>query len=152
SNHTTFGELASELPGYISRYANEIEVIRCDASGGTCGKVEKISIKDLPAVPGNQQDGVFCDNRPLRHVPGAPANHDTTQETTYGGILLESDETERIYGLEWESLYTTTGQDGIGSNLNSAVEQWKKDANGVVLDHRTGYGGTIVGPEILWNF
>ena len=30
--------------------------------------------------------------------------------------MNESDATEAIYGIEWESLYTTTGTDGSGAD------------------------------------
>jgi len=152
SNHTTFAELASLLRATISRFAGTISVIRCDASKGTCGGVETISIADLPPdAPGTMADRVFCDNRPKRHVPGAPATHQTG-EAVYGGLVTDADPAEKIYGLEWESLYTTNGSDGVGSALSQAVSTWKSDARGVILDHRTGYGGTILAPEILWNF
>jgi hypothetical protein len=152
SNHTTFAEMASLLRSTISRYAATISVIRCDATKNTCGGVETISIKDLPEdPPGTMFDRVFCDNRPKRHVPGAPASHQTG-ESVYGGLVTDADPAEKIYGLEWESLYTTNGTDGVGSALSQAVSTWQSDARGVILDHRTGYGGTILAPEILWNF
>lgn len=152
SNHTTFAELASSLRSMISRYAGSISVIRCDAESGTCGAVETIAMKDIPFdAPGTSVDQVECDNRPLRHVPGAPASH-ATGEDVYHGIVNESDTTEKIYGMEWESLYSTSNSDGVAPAMKSAVAKWKSDARGVILDHRTGYGGTILPPEILWGF
>jgi hypothetical protein len=152
SNHVTFAELASSLRGMISRYAGSIEVIHCDPQANTCGGVEAISIADLPPdPPGTKASRVTCDNRPLRHVPGAPADH-ATGDTVYGGLVNEAQPAEKIYGLEWESLYTTNGSDGVAGDLNTAVNTWDGDARGVILDHRTGFGGTILAPEILWNF
>jgi hypothetical protein len=152
SNHTTFAELASSLRAMISRYAKSIEVIRCDAKAGTCGMLETIAIDQIPFdPPGTMVDSVTCDNRPLRHLPGAPKDH-ATGENVYSGIVVESDPAEKIYGLEWESLSTTTGQDGVGPDLHAAVNTWFTDAKGVIMDHRTGFGGTILGPEILWSF
>jgi hypothetical protein len=152
SNHTTFAEHASLLRSTISRFAGTIDVVRCDPVKGTCGAVETITLADLPLdPPGTPIDEVYCDNRPLRHVPGAPADH-STGETVYSGIVNESDATEKIWGLEWESLYTTDGSDGVAGPLNTAVTSWQTGARGVILDHRTGYGGTILAPEILWNF
>ncbi|HEY4116879.1 MAG TPA: S41 family peptidase [Byssovorax sp.] len=151
SNHTTFAELASTLRSLISRYASSIDVVRCDATAGTCGAVETISIAAITAEDAPVVSIVDCDNRPLRHIAGAPTNH-ATGETVYRGIVDESDPTEAIYGMEWESLDTTTGADGVGPDLTSAVASWKAGARGVILDHRTGFGGTILAPEILWNF
>ena len=152
SNHATFAELASSLRGMISRYAGSIQVIRCDAASGTCGGVETIAMKDVPLDPPETMvDRISCDNRPFRHIDGAPANH-ATGEDVYSGIVDASDTTEKIYGLEWESLYATSNANGVVPALKSAVGAWKSDARGVILDHRTGFGGTILGPEVLWNF
>jgi hypothetical protein len=153
SNHATFAELASALRSLVSRYANDIEVVRCDADAGTCGPVETISIADVPFdPPGTPFDRVTCDNRPLRHLPSSPPKHDVG-DVVYSGIVNESDAGEKIYGLEWESLYTTNGTDGVGQPLRDAVTTWKNEgARGVILDHRTGFGGTILAPQILWNW
>lgn len=155
SNPRTFAELASSLHRLIGRYASEIEIVRCDGPTGTCGAPEKISIAELPFLPaGEQGPSVTCDNRPKRHLPDSPADHDNDSPNgVYSGIVVESDETEKIYGLEWESLYSTTGADGIAPGLKQAVNTWKEEgARGVILDHRTGTGGTILGPKILWNY
>jgi hypothetical protein len=152
SNHTTFAELASYLRSLVSRYANQIEVVRCDATSGTCGALETISIADVPLEADTSMlDIVTCDNRPLRHLANAPADH-AVGETVYQGIVRESQPGENIYGMEWESLFTTTGSDGVGAALTQAVETWRASARGVIMDHRTGFGGTILAPEILWGF
>jgi hypothetical protein len=155
SNPRTFAELSSSLHRLIGRYAAEIEVIRCDAAAGTCGAPETIVIAGLPVLPPDTAPTpISCDNRPLRHLPGAPEDHGNDAPSgVYSGIVIESDESEKIYGLEWESLYTTNGTDGVGAGLKQAVNTWKiQGARGVILDHRAGYGGTILGPEILWNY
>lgn len=153
SNHSTFAELASSLRSMISRYAGRVAVIRCDAAGQSCGPLEEIDVTAIPFDPaGTMVDRVTCDNRPLRHLAGAPLKHDTG-EKVYQGIVQESDAVEKIYGVEWESLYTTNGSDGVGADLKQAVSTWvNQGARGVILDHRTGFGGTIAAPEILWNF
>ncbi len=152
SNHRTFAELAETLRGLIARYAKEIVVIRCDPATSICGAPETISIEGLAELAdGEMIQSVTCDNRPLRHLASSPAKHDVG-ESVYSGIVTESDPTERIYGLEWESLYTTDGTDGVGAALHSAVSTWNSDARGVILDHRSGNGGTILAPMILWSF
>lgn len=155
ANHQTFAEHASQLRAAISRFASEIEVIRCNAQSASCGAVEVISIRDLPMdAPGTPVSSVACDNRPLRHVPGAPfETHAGDWDAAYSGLLLESNTTEKIYGIEWESLFTSNGQDGVGANLNAGIQLLENDAaRGVILDHRTGTGGTLAGPEIIWDF
>jgi hypothetical protein len=155
SNPRTFAELASSLRGLIARYAGEIQVLHCDPQTKSCGEPQTISIADLPAdPPGTMVSSPACDNRPLRHLKDSPADHNSaTSDSVYSGIVVESNPTEKIYGLEWESLYSTDGTDGVAPALKQAVNTWVTDgANGVVLDHRTGVGGTLLGPEILWGY
>ncbi|MBK8258660.1 MAG: hypothetical protein IPK82_39125 [Polyangiaceae bacterium] len=155
SNPRTFGELAAVLSRLIGRYAAEIEVIHCDSAQGTCGAPQTISITDIPFLPPDAPSGApTCDNRPLRHLANSPADHgNNAPDGVYSGIVVESNDTEKIFGLEWESLYTTTGNDGVGAGLKKAVSTWKtQGANGIILDHRTGTGGTIEAPKILWNY
>ena len=153
SNHTTYAELAEQLRGLIARYAHTIEVVRCDAVSSQCGEIESIDLSLLPTLtPEEQFSSVQCDNRPLRHLPDSPANHAPASfDTVYFGRLNESTEAEGIYGAEWDSL-STSGVDGVAPGLNAAVQLFKNEANGVILDHRTGNGGTILGPQILWKF
>ena len=154
SNHDTFAEHASRLRSSISRFANEIEVIRCDSQTISCGPVEKISIDALPSLdPEATFDAVICDNRPLRHVPGAPESHGAGYADVFAGLLDESNPSEKIHGVEWESLMTTNGVDGIGGPLNAAIKALKDEgATAVIFDHRTGTGGTMAGPAIIWDF
>lgn len=153
SNRETFAELASSLRAMISRYADRIDVIRCEPIDGTCGPMETLSIAELPLdAPDTPIDAVACDNRPKRHLAHSPSNHATGQ-AVYSGLVVESDKAERIYGLEWESLYTTNGADGVGADLDAAIATWRsEDARGVILDHRTGFGGTILAPRKLWDY
>jgi hypothetical protein len=152
ANHGTYAEQAAALRGLISRYASAIEVIRCDASKKTCGAIETISVLDQPPLADDESfDGVMCDNRPLRHVSGAPANHASSSDVLFG-IVDASNEQERIFGVEWDSLYTTTGQDGIGAKLQAAMAGIaKQNASATILDHRRGTGGTFRGPKIVWD-
>lgn len=150
SNRVTHAEAVSRLPRLISRFAHQIEVLRCDAASKSCSTTpEVITISTLPVSPPGTGAGVSCDNRPLSHLPGTPSNH--TTGGFFHGIVIESDPTEAIYGLQWGSL-NVGGGGSIGPLLESAVEEWRQKARGVILDHRTGYGGTNLGPPILWNF
>jgi hypothetical protein len=151
SNHATFAELASTLRATISRFAKHVDVVRCDPQTKACGAVERIFVDAIPDdAPGTPVDNVQCDNRPLRHLAGAPKDH-AMGDTIYRGLVTDADPAEKIYGMEWESLMTLGG-DALGNELQAAVDSWRADARGVILDHRTGNGGTIVGPQILWSF
>src|SRR5690606_15373070 len=104
SNHVTHAEHTSRLRELIARFAHEIEVVRCDAISQSCGAtLEKIELDSLPPAAPGARRGVDCDNRPVLHFPGAPANH--SRNATAKGVVLESDEAEAIYGLMWSSLY-----------------------------------------------
>jgi len=155
SNHVTYAELAEQLRGLIARYAHTLEVVRCDAAG-ECGEVEVVDLDEaLPRLPdGVPFDGIACDNRPLRHLEDSPPNHAAEAgDSVYGGLVLGSDPEEKIYGLEWESLYSGDGSDGVGSALRSWVDTWEEeDAAAVILDHRSGNGGTLLAPAILWDY
>ena len=154
SNHRTFAELAAGMRSFISRYADHIEVIRCDPGTGSCGATETISIRDLPVdAPGTPADIVTCDNRPLRHLVDSPASHAGGGYDVFHGIVTDSDAVERIYGVEWESLMTMDGTDGMGANMKAAIDELKANARGAIFDHRTGYGGTSTpGAAMVWNF
>jgi len=154
SNHVTFAEYASRLRSMISRFAHEIEVVRCDTQSVSCGAVETIVISDLPAQdPDDAIAFVTCDNRPLRHLADSPEDHGGAGSDVFAGLINESDTVERVYGAEWSSLSTTNGQDGVGANLNAAIQLFESDgANGVILDHRTGFGGTLRGCDIIWDW
>jgi hypothetical protein len=152
SNHETYAEIAEQLRGLIARYAHTLTVVRCDPATSTCGMLETVDLSAVPAItPDEVFESVACDNRPLRHLPTSPVNH-ATGSAVYHGIVNESDAVERIYGAEWESLYATGGSDGVGPLLDQAIASFKADARGVILDHRSGNGGTILGPQKIWAF
>ena len=151
SNHSTFASLAASLRSLVSRYAHTIEVVRCDASG--CGSVESIDITAAAMLaPQEDYQTGLCDSRPSRHVPGAPVDHHG-EDDVFAGFLEGLPTEERLFGVEWDSLYTTTGQDGIGPALTEAVARITNEgATGVLLDHRRGTGGTLAGPQIIWDY
>ncbi len=150
SNHQTHAEDAARLHRAIATFAERIEVIRCDATTKTCNqKPETIFVADVEPS-GGPGTGVACDNRPINHVPGAPDSH--SLGGFYSGIVNESNDTEKIYGLQWSSLLVTGGAGGVGAQLSAAVAEWRQDARGVILDHRTGFGGTTLGSALIWDF
>lgn len=149
SNHVTHAEHTARLRDLIAKFAHRIEVVRCDAAQGSCSPTtETIDIDSLPPAPADAEQDIGCDNRPVLHLADAPESH--SRGATAQGIVVESDSSEAIYGLLWSSLLVQ-GNQGVGSLLNGAVDTWKAQARGVILDHRTGFGGTSLGPAILWN-
>jgi hypothetical protein len=151
SNHRTFAEYAAALRSLISRYARTIEVVRCTENG--CGAVEAIDVlAEPPLAPEETLTAVLCDNRPLRHLADSPGDHQGA-DGVFSGFLNGVSEDEKLFGIEWDSFYTSTGQDGIGPQLKKAVARITSEAaRGVVLDHRRGTGGTLAGPELVWNY
>lgn len=152
SNHSTFAEHVEGLRGLVARYADTIDVVRCDAATSTCGAAETIVLADLPPLaPGEMFQSVQCDNRPLRHLPTSPADHAGGGDVLFG-VALESTPAERIYTTEFDSLYATSLSNGVSPGLKAAITAFEADAGGVILDHRTGNGGTLLPVEILWDF
>jgi hypothetical protein len=154
SNHTTQAEVTERLNRLISAYAETIEVLHCDPASAKCAdKTDIVNIAALPPLPADATPGVVgCDNRPILHLADAPDNHPLGG--FYSGIVEESNASERIYGLQWSSLNVTGagGNGDVGPLLDAAVAEWRANARGVILDHRTGFGGTTLGSAIIWNF
>ncbi|MCS6899328.1 MAG: S41 family peptidase [Myxococcales bacterium] len=122
----------------IPMLAYTITVIRCHG-GSNCGSPETLIVAEqkpdeLPLPH------VACDNRPRNHFPGQPEDHNLGGSVFFGTVS-ESNEVERIQGMAWNSLY------GAGSftamQIEDAVRSFRESkARGVILDHRTGNGGT----------
>jgi hypothetical protein len=150
SNPRTHAEDVSRLNRLIGQFATQISVLRCSPATAVCGpEPETISISDLQPSPPGTTSGIGCDNRPVLHVPGTPESH--PQSGVFQGLVKESSPEEAIYGLSWSSL-SVGGSGNVGLLLEQAVAEWRSKARGVILDHRTGYGGTNLGPPIIWNF
>ncbi|APR84832.1 Hypothetical protein A7982_10181 [Minicystis rosea] len=129
--------------GLIVRYAHEITVVRCDANG--CENApETIAVASLESGGGGAD--VACDNRPLYHFESG--NPDPTNHYVFGNIfrgrIADSAPEEAIYGMVWDTLWGGGNPNGsVNSAISAAIVDWKKDARGVILDHRAGNGGTI---------
>lgn len=130
-------QYAESLRGDIAAQARTITVIRCDA--GKCGFPEMIKVADQPA-PSEPVKGVNCDHRPLLHFPEQPTNH-FIGENVYSGIVKESTAEERIHGMVWDSLMGSGSTTGV--QIQAAVNSFRQEkVRGLILDHRTGNGGT----------
>jgi len=148
SNHQTHAEATARLHRLISAYATRVEVLRCDATTKKCAATpESIEIASLDTLPPGTGAGVSCDNRPQNHVPGGDGH---PQGGIASGIVNESNSSERIYGLQWSSLNVSAGSN-LGPELEARVAEFRAQARGVILDHRTGFGGTTAGAAIFWD-
>lgn len=130
--------LAERMRLAIPRYARTITVIRCQ--GTSCGEPEDIDVATIPEMaPGESYDIdiVACDHRPGALVAGQPANH-SYGLSALGGQVQGTDPTEKIYGLVWDYLVM---QSAGANQISSAVQAWRADGRGVILDHRMGNGG-----------
>jgi hypothetical protein len=126
----------------VIRYAREITVLRCDASG--CGAPETLPVASLGNAGGGPD--VACDNRPLYHFD--TGNPDPTRhyvfDTFFRGRIADSAPDEQIYGMVWDTLWGAGDPNSpVNSAISTAISDWKATARGVILDHRAGNGGTM---------
>lgn len=141
-------QIAESMRGDIARLAESISVVRCNADG-TCGPVETLPVA-AQADEDPDTDWVQCDHRPALHLANLPANHGVN-DSVFSGLVLDQQPGERIYGMTWDSLLG--GQGGVTKSISTAVSLWKSEqARGVILDHRTGNGGTADAPAPILSF
>ncbi len=154
-----FADFAEALGGpfwtggaLILRHATNFTVLRCDAAKGTCDSLpETIEVESLPTGAGGPD--VVCDNRPLYHLEEG-ANPKADEHYVFGsffrGRVVDATPDQAIYGLVWDTLYGGGDPNGwVNSHLRDAITDFKKNARGVILDHRAGNGGTLDAAELL---
>ncbi|MBI5535864.1 MAG: hypothetical protein HY898_24305 [Deltaproteobacteria bacterium] len=145
------------LRSLIPLHATTITVLRCDPVAKTCSTApEVIDVASAPRMdPANKSKLVGCDNRPSYHVAGAPADHNFANglddATVIEGLALESDDTEKIHGLVWNTLYGDGENYPVDTKLRKATNAWL-GSRGVIQDHREGHGGTSQTANILVGF
>jgi hypothetical protein len=148
SDSTVYAEVAERMRSLITKYATSFTVLRCAA--GSCAVVpETIVVADLPEPQGGR--AVRCDNRPFYHLQsGNPAaDHDVGYQFFRGRIAGTSDQ-EAIYGFVWDTLAGGGDPNGwVNGNIQTAIDDFKANARGVILDHRAGSGGTLDGAELV---
>ena len=135
----THAEAIERMRLLIRRFAKQITLIKCHASA-TCDAPVTIDVSSLPTT----EPAIYptCDHRPAYHLATGnpdPVSHDVSG--VYYGLLADSNQgaNENLYGMIWDDV----GFDGSGANpYQAAIEAFRANANGVILDHRTGNGGT----------
>jgi hypothetical protein len=85
-----------------------------------------------------------CDHRPTYAIPGPdPVTHQVND--IYIAPITASAPEEGLYGMIWDSVYLQ----GTDNPYAPAYDTLRKNARGVLLDHRTGNGGTEPAAEFL---
>ena len=131
---------AERLRSAIPRYAHTITVIHCGTH--SCSEPEEVDVLAVPEVDMDEVHGIVdCDHRPRLLVESQPENHSLGVDAV-SGLVTSAEPEEKIYGLVWDLLISGSSGD---ASVESAVQQWRQDARGVVLDHRKGNGGS--GPQ-----
>lgn len=143
---TTMSDFAERMAGSIGRYARTITVVRCQ--GASCGQLEDIDVTAI-APETSAVRVVSCDHRPTYIVSGPPASHSI--DTVYGGRVVGTTTAQNIWGMVWNNLMGGNASDK--TEIQAQVDTWRlQGAKGVLLDHRTGNGGTIDGPGPIIEF
>jgi len=136
----THAEAVERLASVIRRWATNITVVRCNPQSLTCSAPETIAVASLPPDSNNIQYP-YCDHRPGYHL--GQNGPDPVQHNSYNGpfhgLLADSQTGENIYGMVWNDVYL----DGVSANpYEASIEEFRANANAVILDHRLGNGGT----------
>ncbi len=143
----THAEAVERMPGVIRRFAHDITVIRCDAGTSTCSAPETIDVASLPPDASNVQYP-YCDERPAYHLAQDnpdPVKHDSYKGVAYG-LLADSQQGEDAYGMIWNDVWLT---DPNQNAYSPAMDEFRQNAQEVILDHRQGNGGTAFAAEYL---
>lgn len=158
SDPSVFADYAEDLGGRrnsggakIALFAKTFSVVRCDAQAGTCADtVETLSVKDLETDAGGFV--VACDNRPVYSLEDGknPGESHSVGGQFFTGRVAATTEEEAIHGMIFDTLYGGGDPNGwVNSNISNAIDFWKQNARGVIVDHRAGNGGTL---DAVTNF
>lgn len=136
-------EAAERLRNNIRRFARELTVLRCDRTARTCAAApETVLVSSLPTV--EPQSYPTCDHRPSYLIPGPdPVSH-RVRGNQVGAVIGTTPE-EAINAMVWNNV----SADGTTNPFTSALATLTTGAKGVILDHRTGNGGTEIAAEFL---
>jgi Peptidase family S41 len=137
--------LVELLSSTIPAFASSIDVIRCDATAGTCSDLETIEVSTFAQ---DTEDTILpkCDNRPAYHLAQGnpdPVTHEL--EDVRFGLLEDSAPGEDLYGMIWNDTVWFEGP----NPWEPAYTTFRSDAKGLILDHRTGNGGSPEGAAYL---
>ena len=138
-------EAMERLRILIRRWAKTLTIIHCDPVARTCSPPQDILTSKLP----RQEPAIYpsCDHRPHYHLKTGGPDEVTHQVLdVYHGLLRDSLPGENLYGMIWDDVYL----DGSGTNpYTASIEEFRANASGLILDHRTGNGGTAIAASYL---
>lgn len=138
-------EKLENLRKAIRRWAKDLTIVRCDSATHTCAAPTTVPVSALS----DQEADVYpeCDHRPGYHLATDQPDATTHQvDGVHYGALLDTDAAEALYGMVWNDVYLDTTS---ANPYTAAIEAFRASAKGVVLDHRTGNGGTEPAAEYL---
>jgi hypothetical protein len=142
----THAEAIERMNGVIRRFATTITTIHCDPQSQTCGAAVTTNVADLPFDDGTYLYP-YCDHRPLYHL-GAngpdPVAHNSYNGPFFGAVT-DSQTGEDIWGMVWNDAYI----DGSTNNYQAGYDAIDANAKAVILDHRLGNGGDVLGAQFL---
>ena len=130
----------------IAAFARSIEVVRCDAGTGTCTPPQTILTSSFEREDPNMIQPQ-CDHRPGYHL--AENNPDPITHELHDvrhGLLADSQPGENLYGMIWND---TDWRRPQANPWQQAYTDLRAHAQGIILDHRTGNGGTPDGAAYL---
>lgn len=134
-------ELDAEVLNYqIRSWATDVTVVHCDPGSGTCSAPYTIPVASLPAVSTGLAP--HCDNREGYHLAGGnpdATTHNLNNDVFYGPLAGTTAD-EALYGMMFDSLDPNPGPDPYAGPLADI----QSNAKGVVIDHRTGNGGSFL--------
>ena len=136
-------EAAERLRNNVRRFAHELTVLRCDRTAHTCAAAtETVLVSDLPKV--EPQNYPNCDHRPGYLIDGPdPVSHRVRGNQV--GKVHDTTDAEAINAMVWNNVNSDDGT----NPFTDALAALTTGAHGVILDHRTGNGGTEPAAEFL---
>lgn len=143
SDPDVYGEFVELLHDGIPNFARTFSVVRCDPQTLDCADhVETLKVTDIPPTDAEMPS---CDNRPLLHQADAPEGAALHQfDTPWRGLVTDAPAEDKVYGVTWNDLLPEDA-----TFFRQAIAAFRQDARGVVLDHRTGNGGTLEAPTVI---
>ncbi|MEB2343299.1 MAG: S41 family peptidase [Deltaproteobacteria bacterium] len=142
-------DVVEAMRDLIPTFARNFSVIRCDQDAGSClDHIETIDVRSIPLASDGASGAIpSCDNRPAYHLANPPpgaANH-RMGGARWRDLVVDSGPGEHIYGMTFDSLYGPM----MTPWLVESTAFFRRQARGVILDHRAGNGGTMDAPQAL---
>jgi len=139
------GSAVESLAYEIPAFASSIQVLRCDPATSQCSPPETILVSSFAQ---DTPDTVMpaCDHRPAYHLAANnpdPVTHELND--VRHGLLADSAPGEDLYGMIWNDTDWESGS----APWQAAYTEFRSKAKGLILDHRTGNGGTPEGAAYL---